>query len=152
MTEQPLDAETLHQMRRIIHKRLQLEHHPLEVAAAEAQGFGYARHPNAVAAVDEALRELLREVGGLAPEPLMLEHEGGKLAAASEVEVGQALAYALRFDERGKHRSTSWGFIADMAERELAKRLEATGYVLMKRPNLAKQERSPNDGRKAWER
>ncbi len=57
------------------------------------------------------------------------------LAPASAEEVAEALAYALRHDERGKPRRTSagWDFAAGIAAEHLVQHLTRAGFVVMKR-------------------
>jgi hypothetical protein len=59
----------------------------------------------------------------------------GSLAPASAEEVAEALAYALRHDERGKPRRTSagWDFAAGIAAEHLVQHLARAGFVVMKR-------------------
>jgi hypothetical protein len=63
------------------------------------------------------------------------------LRLASADEVAEALAYALRHDERGKPRrgaTAGWDFTAGIAAEHLAAHLDRAGFVVMKRrPRLA---------------
>ena len=55
------------------------------------------------------------------------------LAPASSAEVTESLAYALRFDERGRPRSGGWEFAAAIAAERLVEHLERAGFVVLKR-------------------
>ena len=58
------------------------------------------------------------------------------LTLADMGEVIEALAYALRHDERGRPRRgavTGWDFAAGIAAEHLAGRLERAGFVVVKR-------------------
>ena len=44
------------------------------------------------------------------------------------------LAYALRFDARGKPRKGGWDHAADLAAEWLAEHLKRSNFVLLKRP------------------
>ncbi|MBW6397020.1 hypothetical protein KPL78_04130 [Roseomonas sp. HJA6] len=55
------------------------------------------------------------------------------LAPASPGEVAESLAYALRFDERGRPRSGGWEFAAAIAAERLVEHLERAGFVVLKR-------------------
>ncbi len=62
--------------------------------------------------------------------------ERDQLAVASPEEVAEALAYALRHDERGKPRrgaTAGWDFTAGIAAEHLAGHLARAGFVVMKR-------------------
>ncbi|AWV20180.1 hypothetical protein RADP37_03883 (plasmid) [Roseomonas mucosa] len=55
------------------------------------------------------------------------------LSPAQPEEVTEALAYALRYDERGRPRPHSGEMIAGLAARHLTQHLQRAGFVLMKR-------------------
>jgi hypothetical protein len=133
--ERAVDQDTLYRMREIIRVRLTVEGHTVEVASAEARGFGTARHPNARAEVDAAINEILTEMGALEPPfPSLSDKDGVQLTPAAWATLTESLSYALRFDERGKRRSTGSEHMAAIAAGELTRRLEAGGFVLMRRP------------------
>lgn len=67
------------------------------------------------------------------------------LTAATHTELVTALAYGLRFDERGKaHRQASEP-AAQIAAETLARYLDQAGFVVMKR-QPPKQHRTPRSG------
>ena len=45
-----------------------------------------------------------------------------------------ALAYALRFDARGKPRKGGWDFVADLAAEWIAEHLRRSNFVVLRRP------------------
>jgi hypothetical protein len=57
------------------------------------------------------------------------------LSPALAEDVAEALAYALRYDERGKPRRTSagWDFAAGIAAEHLVQHLTRAGFVVMRR-------------------
>jgi len=55
------------------------------------------------------------------------------LAPANPSEVAESLAYALRFDERGRPRSGGWEFAAAIAAERLVQHLDRAGFVVLKR-------------------
>ena len=59
------------------------------------------------------------------------------LAPASPGEIAESLAYALRFDERGRPRSGGWECAAAIAAERLVEHLERAGFVVLKRRNSA---------------
>ncbi|WP_159993656.1 hypothetical protein [Roseomonas sp. 18066] len=63
------------------------------------------------------------------PEPLP-----ANLSEASPEELADALAYALRYDERGKPRPSGGQLVASLAAERLVQHLARSGYVVMKRP------------------
>lgn len=58
-----------------------------------------------------------------------------QLVPASPKEVTEALAYALRYDERGRpnRSAASWDFATGLAAEQLAAYLERAGFVVMRR-------------------
>jgi hypothetical protein len=56
------------------------------------------------------------------------------LTRATEDELLQALAYALRFDERGKPHRAARDDMARIAAQTIARYLDMAGFVVMKRP------------------
>ncbi len=104
------------------------------------------------AAVAAACAVLLARVAGPEPPP---EDDGKATDAAVVVPSGQtpppggtprrldeadvadlvaALAYALRFDARGKPRKGGWDHAADLAAEWLAEHLTRSNFVVLKRP------------------
>ena len=57
----------------------------------------------------------------------------GPLDPATPQEVAGALAYALRFDERGRPRPGGWEFAAALAAEALTEHLGRSGFVVLKR-------------------
>jgi hypothetical protein len=55
------------------------------------------------------------------------------LTAATPDEITEALSYALRFDARGKPRSSGGQMVASLAAERLAEHLALAGFVLMRR-------------------
>ncbi len=102
-------------------------------------------------AIAAACSVLLARVAGLAPLPDDGEAPAPAVLAPSchappssaaprrldEAEVAdlvQALAYALRFDARGKPRKGGWDFAADLAAEWIAEHLCRSNFVVLKRP------------------
>jgi hypothetical protein len=56
------------------------------------------------------------------------------LTAATHAELVNALAYGLRFDERGKAHRNAVDSMAQIAAETLARYLAQAGFVVMKRP------------------
>ncbi|NMJ42806.1 hypothetical protein GWK16_16290 [Roseomonas sp. JC162] len=54
------------------------------------------------------------------------------LMPASPAEVAQSLAYALRYDERGKARAAGLELIAAIAAERLVEHLQRSGFVVLK--------------------
>jgi hypothetical protein len=67
------------------------------------------------------------------------------LTAATHAELVSALAYGLRFNERGKPHRHAMDDMARIAAETLARHLEQSGFVVMKRP-AAKAPRTPESG------
>jgi hypothetical protein len=55
------------------------------------------------------------------------------LLPATAEELADTLAFAIRFNASGKARRTGWESAAQIAAGELVARLEASGFVLMRR-------------------
>jgi hypothetical protein len=51
--------------------------------------------------------------------------------------VAEALAYAMRFDERGKARRTGVEYSSKLAADQLVRQLLLSGFVLMRKPSAA---------------
>ncbi|APT60284.1 MAG: hypothetical protein DI601_26065 [Azospirillum brasilense] len=65
--------------------------------------------------------------------PADLPDEPLPLAPARPEEITEALAYALRYDERGRPRPNGGELIAGLAAQHLTQHLQRAGFVLMKR-------------------
>ncbi len=111
---------------------------------------------NAAAAVAAACAVLLARVAGPLAPPLAEEASdaaaaapraaapsghalppGGSSRRLDEAEVADlvaALAYALRFDARGKPRKGGWDFAADLAAEWIAEHLRRSNFVVLQRP------------------
>jgi hypothetical protein len=111
---------------------------------------------NAAAAVAAACAVLLARVAGPLAPPLAEEASdaaavapratapsghalppGGssrRLDEAAVADLVAALAYALRFDARGKPRKGGWDFAADLAAEWIAEHLRRSNFVVLRRP------------------
>ncbi|MFC7556437.1 hypothetical protein ACFQU7_35690 [Pseudoroseomonas wenyumeiae] len=56
-----------------------------------------------------------------------------ELTAATSDEITEALAYALRYDARGKPRPSGGQMVASLAAERLMEHLHLAGFVLMRR-------------------
>jgi hypothetical protein len=57
------------------------------------------------------------------------------LSPAEPGEIASALAYALRFDERGRpRRGMAWEMAATLLAEQLVQQLERSNFVVLKRP------------------
>ena len=56
------------------------------------------------------------------------------LSPATREDLVSTLSYALRFDERGKPVANTRDYIAGLAAARLVQHLEASGFVIMKKP------------------
>lgn len=54
------------------------------------------------------------------------------LIAATPEEITDALAYALRYDDRGKPRKGGWDFVASLAAESLVAHLRRAGFVILR--------------------
>jgi hypothetical protein len=68
----------------------------------------------------------------LIPRPDLL------LKPADPADLVSALSYALRYDERGKPNRNAVEIMAAITGEHLAERLEAAGFVVMRRPPTRK--------------
>jgi hypothetical protein len=59
-------------------------------------------------------------------------HDFPHLAAATPEEIAEILAYALRFDERGKPRKSGWDFAAKLAADRIAEHMRRSGLVILR--------------------
>ena len=59
----------------------------------------------------------------------------GPLLPVDQTELAAALAYGLRFDERGRpRRGTAWEMAATLLAEQLVAQLERARFVVLKRP------------------
>lgn len=59
----------------------------------------------------------------------------GPLLPVDQAELASALAYGLRFDERGKpRRGAAWEMAASLLAEQLVAQLERANFVVLKRP------------------
>ena len=111
---------------------------------------------NAAAAVAAACAVLLARVAGPLAPPLAEEASDAaavapraaarsghalpprlsarRLDEAAAADLVAALAYALRFDARGKPRKGGWDFAADLAAEWIAEHLRRSNFVVLRRP------------------
>jgi len=62
------------------------------------------------------------------------EHASGVMVPANPAEVASALAYGLRFDERGRpRRGGVWEIAAALLAEHLASQLERANFVVMRK-------------------
>ena len=66
------------------------------------------------------------------PDPTPEQRQSG-LGEADDADLVQALAYALRHDERGRPRKGGWDFAADLAAEHLAEHLRRANFVVLRR-------------------
>lgn len=133
----PLDPEVLRRMREILVAAITTRSASLREAAAEARGLARGLCPRLpTAAMDEAMKGLLIELDAYAP-PMPPDLDSQGLRPADPAEVADSLAYAMRFDERGKARRTGVEYASKIAAEQLVQRLLASGFVLMRRAPTA---------------
>ncbi|MGK7871441.1 hypothetical protein [Falsiroseomonas sp. E2-1-a20] len=131
----PVDPEVRRRMREVVTSAIGTRRRSLGEAAAEARGLGRGMQPALPASViDAAVVDILREAGAhlAAEEPV--EHEGEPLRPVTPEEVADSLAYAMRFNDRGKARRTGHEYTAQVAAGELVNQLLRSGYVILRRP------------------
>ena len=132
-----LAPEVLELMRRIIATAIATRRASLAEAAAEARGLARGRHPKLpYPVIDAAVDGILRDLGAQRPPlplPELAEDAGAPLVPALPEEVADALAYAMRFDERGKARRTGHEYAAHLAADQLLRYLGASGFVVARR-------------------
>ncbi len=66
------------------------------------------------------------------PDPTPEQRQSG-LGEADDADLVQALAYALRHDERGRPRKGGWDFAAELAAEHLAGHLRRANFVVLRR-------------------
>ena len=69
----------------------------------------------------------------LTPPDSMPEQRQSGLGEADDADLVQALAYALRHDERGRPRKGGWDFAAELAAEHLAAHLRRANFVVTRR-------------------
>ena len=98
---------------------------------------GYAVSVAAVADSPEVVDGLARASRAakemLATDDALWDELRPLMNAASDEEFAQSLAYALRFDERGRPRAGGWEFAAALAAERLVEHLRRSNFVVMKR-------------------
>jgi hypothetical protein len=130
----PIDPDILSRMWHIVATAIATRRCSLAEAAAEARGFAWGRHPALPAAtIDEAVTGILREFGVYIGEGRPVEQDGAVLVPAAPEAVADALAYAMRFDERGKARRTGAEYASELAAEQLVRQLQASNFVVMHR-------------------
>ncbi|MBU8541250.1 hypothetical protein [Falsiroseomonas tokyonensis] len=131
----PLDPEVLRRMRDVVTSAIGTRNRSLAEAAAEARGLGRGMRPALpVTVIDAAVVDLLREAGAQMPEEPTVEHDGQALRPVTPEEVADSLAFAMRFNGRGKARRTGHEYTAQLAADQLVQQMLASGYVILRRP------------------
>jgi hypothetical protein len=129
-----LRPDVLRRMREVITTAIATRSMSVLEAAAEARGLGRGLQPSLPAElVAAAVKDLLVEFGSYQPSPSVVELAGTVLLPVDPAEVADSLAYAMRFDERGKARRTGVEYAASVAAGALVSRLTASGFVVMRR-------------------
>jgi hypothetical protein len=131
----PLDPEVLRRMRAVIAVAIGTRSRSLAEAAAEARGLARGMLPALpMSVIDAAVVDLLREAGAHRPAEVPIEHDGHALRPVTPEEVADTLAYAMRFNERGKARRTGYEYTAQVAADQLVQQMLRSGYVILRRP------------------
>lgn len=73
-------------------------------------------------------------IGSPGADSLPRMPDDAPLTPASREELVQALAYALRFDDRGKPHRQAVDMMAHITAQTLARYLDMAGFVVMRRP------------------
>lgn len=134
MADASLEPDTLRRMRELIRNAIATRAMPIAEAAAEARGLAQGIHPRAPrGAVLEAVEAILRDLGAWQdpPTPEILSNE--PLLPATPEDVADALAFAMRFNERGKARRIGVEWASQLAAEQLVAGLARSGFVLMRR-------------------
>ena len=127
-----LEPATLRAMEAAVRRTLAWNRTAWAVAEA-AREVARAHLPAAtMGMIAEAVAAVLPDPQGPAA-PHGPEWRGEPLAEASPEEVAASLAYAMRFDERGKARRTGHEYAAELAARQLVSQLAASRFVVMRR-------------------
>lgn len=79
--------------------------------------------------------ERIENIVGRAMQDESQPVDPAQLVRATPKEIADALAYALRYDERGKpsRSAAGWDFATGLAAEHLAAYLERCGFVVMRR-------------------
>jgi len=129
----PVDPEVLRRMRQLIVIAIAQRSKAWMEAAAEARGLCRGMQPALPETViDEAVERVLRELDLLLPRPETVSVGERRLISVETFEVADSLAYAMRFDERGKARRTGVEYVAKLAAEQLVRQLTASGFVIMR--------------------
>ena len=130
----PIDPDVLRLMHQVVATAIATRRATLAEAAAEARGVARGRHPALPAAsIDAAVDGILRNLDAYRPPSEPAAPEGAGLLPAAPEEVADALAYAMRFDERGKARRTGHEYASKLAADQLVRHLAACGFVVARR-------------------
>lgn len=135
MADESLEPDTLRRMRELVRNAIATRSMPIAEAAAEARGLAHGIHSRAPrSAILEAVEGILRDLGAwqASPSPKVLSNV--PLTPAAPEHVADALAYAMRFNERGKARRTGWEWAAQAAAEQLVQGLQQRGFVIMVGP------------------
>jgi hypothetical protein len=138
MSDGPISPEVLRRMREAIATAIAARSMTLPEAAAEARGLAYGLQPALPAEIVAATaNDLLVEFGSYQPPLAAVDMAGTTLIPADPADVADSLAYAMRFDERGKARRTGVEYAAKLAAETLVTRLLASGFIVMRRSPAA---------------
>jgi hypothetical protein len=130
-----VDREALRRMRAIISTAIATQSCTVGEAAAEARGLARGLHPALpTPVIDAAVVAILTELGAYQPPPEPVKVNGYPLRPATPEEIAGTLAYAMRFDERGKARRTGVEYASKLAADQLVRQLLASGFVVMRKP------------------
>jgi hypothetical protein len=111
--------------------------HGAEGAALAARDVVWARYPSLpLTMISDAVAAVVPDPEGLsAARGEAPTRHGVPLRAATPDEIAQSLAYALRFDDRGKPRRTGYEATAALAAAQLVQHLTLSGVVFMRGPS-----------------
>jgi hypothetical protein len=130
----PIDPDLLDRMRQIVGTAIATRRSGVAEAAAEARGFARGRCPALPAsAIDGAVAGILREFDARRAGEPPVERDGAVLVPAAPEEVADALAYAMRFDERGRARRTGVEYAARLAADQLVRHLLLGNFAVLRR-------------------
>ena len=130
----PVSPDVLRRMREVIATAIATRSMTVLEATAEARGLGRGLQPVLPAeVVARAVTELLKELGCYQTPQVVEAAAGTALRPVDPAEVADSLAYAMRFDERGKARRTGVEYASQLAADQLVRQLTASGFVVMRR-------------------
>ncbi len=136
MADTSLEPDTLRRMRELIRNAIATRSMTIAEAAAEARGLAHGIQSRAPrSAILEATESILRELGAWQDPPTPKVVSNTPLTLAAPEDVADALAYAMRFNERGKARRTGWEWAAQAAAEQLVRGLRQRGFVIMQGPD-----------------